>query len=754
MKLPKDGWPALTGAVLALSLVVLAIEPLPNAGFRWLVCGVGLLLVMLLVTGWGRPRHQERDLLKRLRRAESRREETERFFAALMESVPSNIYFKDLESKFLRVNQSMASWVKVGHPRDLVGKSDHDFFGAEHAAKARGDELQIIQTGKGSEGYIEKEIFPDGSEGWVLSAKLPFRDHKGIIVGTLGISSDVSEMVRTSRALERERNTLRSLIDSIPDNVYIRDSEGKYLVGNQALASFVGVENPEGVCGKGPHDFFGPDRARDFLSEDQDVMKSGEPILNRKSKLKNRNGEVRDLLISKVPVRDEEGKVFGIVGMNRDITAEVRARRKLKQAERQMKEIMDHSPAPIYVKSVTGRYLMVNERFERLFNLKEEEVLGKNDFEVMTDEDSARTVRELDQKVVETEKAIQMDEQLRVPEGSRTYVSSKFPMRDASGKVYAIGGISIDITERKEAEEAIRKINGELLQANENLTKAHEQLMMAEKMESVGRLAAGVAHEVKNPLAMIGMGLELLARRLPADDQKAADTVERMKRGIDRAKTIVKGLVDFSSDRSLAFQALDARQVIKASHDLVDYELQKAQVTVEYHFGENLPDALVDQVRVEQVLVNLMMNAAHAINGPGTLTISTDLVTLEGMVFDAGSRLRERPKDGDLRLRILVRDTGPGIPEELLDKIFDPFFTTKETGKGTGLGLAVSHKIAELHGGKLSLRNRKDGPGAEAELLFCVAPDPPNRNFSPNNRKNLKNEKPQDSSSKDSPYRR
>ena len=723
MKIAKDGLPAMLGAVLALSMVSLSIAPPEIAWMRWAVCATGLVLVMLLVSGWGRPRHQEKILTKRLRKAEIQREETERFFAALMDSVPSNIYFKDLESKFLRVNQSMAHWVKVGHPSDLVGKSDHDLFGVDHAGKAREDELTIIKTGKGIEGYIEKETFPDGKEGWVLSAKLPFRDRDGHIMGTLGISSNVSEMVQTSRALERERNTLRSLIDSIPDNIYIRDTDGKYLVGNQALATFVGVDNPEDLRGQGPNDFFGPTRAQGFLKEDLEVMTTGEPVVNRGSLLKNHNGEQRDMLISKVPVRDEEGKVFGIVGMNRDITAEVQARRNLKQAERQMKEIMDHSPAPIYVKSIAGRYLMVNEQFEQLFGLEEKDVLGKDDFEVMGDRETAQGVRELDQRVAAGGKALQMDEELMIGDVPRTYVSSKFPMRDAKGEIYAVGGISIDITERKEAEEAIQKINQELLEANDNLTRAHEHLMMAEKMESVGRLAAGVAHEVKNPLAMIGMGLELLSRRLPEGDQKALDTVERMKRGIDRAKSIVKGLVDFSSDRSLNIQPMDVSQVIRESHDLVDYELQKAQVEMSYQIAEDLPKVLVDQVRVEQVFVNLMMNAVHAMEGPGMLTIRADLMSLEGVVFDAGSRLRERPKDGDLRVRILVQDNGPGIPEELLDKIFDPFFTTKETGKGTGLGLAVSHKIIDLHGGKLSLQNREDGKGAEAELLFQVALD-------------------------------
>lgn len=724
MKLEKDGWPAIRGAILALCFVALAITPIEIAAIRWIVCAIGLLLIMLLVTGWSRPSKKERELLKKLRRVEAQREETEQYFVALMDSVPSNIYFKDLESRFVRVNQSMAHWVKVGHPRDLVGKTDHDLFQPEHAEQARQDELEILKTGKGNEGYIEKEIFPDGKEGWVLSAKLPFRDRDGNIVGTLGISSDVSEMVRTSQALEQERNTLRSLIDSIPDNIYIRDREGKYLVTNKALASFVGAESPKNVRGKSPWEFFGPEKAEAFLKEDRQVIETGESVVNRRSQLRNRAGELRDLLITKVPVRDPEGKVFGIVGMNRDITSEVRAREKLRQAEQQMKEILEHSPAPIYVKSTNGRYLMVNERFERLFNLREEDILGKNDFEVLGDEQSAATVRITDQRVVKEGQAIQMDEDLLTPDGLRTYVSSKFPMRDAQGRIYAVGGISIDITERKEAEKAIRKINEELLQANENLTKAHEQLMMAAKMESVGRLAAGVAHEVKNPLAMIGMGLELLSRRLPPDDVKAADTVERMKRGIERAKTIVKGLVDFSSDRSLNIQPHPVAKVIQASIDLVEYELHKQQIQIELIFADKLPEVLVDQVRIEQVLVNLIINATHAMDGPGTITIRADLVTLEGVVFDAGSRLRERAKDGDLRMRLLVQDSGSGIPEEALDKTLEPFFTTKETGKGTGLGLAVSNKIVELHGGKLSLRNRPDELGAEAELLLPVDSHP------------------------------
>lgn len=725
MKLRKDGWPAMIGSVLALTLVALAVGEVTFPALRWFLCGVGLLMVMLLVAGWGRPRRGEKELMRRLRRAESQRDEVERYFTALMDSVPSNIYFKDLESKFVRVNESMAHWVGAGHVQDLIGKSDHDLFKQEHAEQARQDEETIIKTGKGIEGYIEKETFPNGTEGWVLSAKLPFRNREGVIVGTLGISSDVSDMVRTSHTLERERNTLRSLIDSIPDNIYIRDRLGKYLVVNQALADFLGVGDPTLVQGMTPSDFFTKEQSKKFLKEDDEVMRTGEPVLNRKSELKNDRGEKRNLLISKVPVRDESGEIYGIVGMNRDVTEELRARQRLKQAEQQMQEIMDHSPAPIYVKALNGRYLMVNEHFQNLFGCKNrEEILGKDDHEIMSDPETAQRLRQIDAEVAQKGEAIQMDEDILLPDGLHTYVSSKFPMRDYKGEIYAVGGISFDITHRKEAEESIRKINGELVEANENLTKAYEQLTMAAKMESVGRLAAGVAHEVKNPLAMIGMGLELLARRLPPEDQKAADTVERMRRGIDRAKKIVKGLVDFSSDRALNIQPVSVVKVIRDSFDLVAYEFRKANIRFKWEPNDASVLVQVDQLRMEQVFVNLLINAMHAMDGGGTITLTTEEVALEEVVFDAGSRERERPKEGDRMLRILIRDTGTGIAEESLGKLFDPFYTTKETGKGTGLGLAVSHKIVELHGGHLRIRNREDHKGAEAELILRLATKP------------------------------
>ncbi len=720
MQLGKKHVMFLAGVGLALVLVTLAIVPPGNGLLRWACFSTGLVLLALLLTGAGQCRIRLFASRKQVHTLLQERDELAQYFRALMESVPANIYFKDLESRFLQVNQPMAEALGAGTPERMVGKNDTDFFRDEHANQARADELRIIASGKGIEKFVEKETFPNGKIGWVLSSKLPFRDKQGRIVGTFGISSDVTELIETQHTLERERNTLRALLDSIPDSIYIRNQDGTYIVVNRALATLVGCEDPEQVTGKTPYDFYPEEKARSFITEDLKVMQGGEVVINQNSRVQDTTGDLRHFLTTKVPVRDREGKVFGIVGINRDVTEQELSRQALRQTERRMQEIVDNSPLPMYVKSLDGHYLMANRRFEELFGIKAGDIVGKTDMEVHGDAEVVRRLQKNDRLVVERGQPLQSDEILKFPEGDRTFVSVKFPMRDLDGQIHAVGGMSTDITDRKKAERELQTLNQELMQTHENLTRAHEQLIQAEKMESVGRLAAGVAHEVKNPLAMIGMGLELLARHLPPEDLKATETIARMKRGIDRAKKIVRGLVDYSSDRRLEFHPWDPNKLVADALDLVEYQLREGGIRIDFQPAGGLPEVDVDQTKIEQVLVNLFINAMHSMDGDGALTIRTELVSMDNVSPDEGNRLRDRLRQGDRMVLITVADTGKGIPEEVLGKLFDPFFTTKATGIGTGLGLTVSRKIAELHGGDLVIANRKDRSGAIATLMLKV----------------------------------
>jgi PAS domain S-box-containing protein len=641
----------------------------------------------------------------------------EHYFDMLMANVPANIYFKDTESRFLRVNQSMATWVGRGHPEDLVGKTDHDLFGPEHADQARADEMRIVKTGVAITGLLERETFPDGKTGWVLTNKMPFRDREGHIIGTFGMSSDVSELVETQHILERERNMLRSLIDGFPDKIFARDLQRRYLVVNKAMAEWVGAKSPEEMIGRTPADYFPEVVVRTGKEEDLRMIETGDPVLNREWHLELRKGDLHYFVTTKVLLHDADGKPWGIIGMDRDVTEQRRAQEKAIQAEQRMQEMIDNSPAVISMKDLKGRYLMVNRGFEDLFGLERKDVLGFTDHQLMADKAAADKFRKHDLLVAERGEALQMDEELYVDNEPRTYVSVKFPLRGLRGELKAIGTISTDITDRKAAEQSMHRLNDDLIHANEDLRRAQEQLIQAEKMESVGRLAAGVAHEVKNPLAMIGMGIELLARRVPPDDTQGLETIERMKRGIDRAKKIVRGLVDYSSARQLSVEPKDIIEVIGDALALVEYPLRQARVKMVKELDPDLPHVSVDSTKMEQVLVNLMINAMHAMPDGGTLVVRAYSSILSGVRRDEGARTAGHLREGDRIVRIEIDDTGTGIEEGNMSKLFDPFFTTKPTGTGTGLGLAVCRKIVDLHNGVLELENRPEG-GVRASITL------------------------------------
>jgi signal transduction histidine kinase len=230
-----------------------------------------------------------------------------------------------------------------------------------------------------------------------------------------------------------------------------------------------------------------------------------------------------------------------------------------------------------------------------------------------------------------------------------------------------------------------------------------------------------VAHEVKNPLAVLRMGLDFfLGVRFPPEAAEAAKTVlDEMQSAIKRADTIIMGMLDFSTPGDLRLKPVDVDQLVTHALGLVRHELVSHGYTVERHMAPVPVRALVDAQKIDQVLVNLLTNAFHAMPDGGGLAIRTTVRTVadDETAHDAGSRAGARLRTGEEVVEVQIDDTGCGIPADKLDKVFDPFFTTKETGKGTGLGLTVSRKIVELHGGLLSINNRPEG-GVRSSLLL------------------------------------
>jgi len=282
--------------------------------------------------------------------------------------------------------------------------------------------------------------------------------------------------------------------------------------------------------------------------------------------------------------------------------------------------------------------------------------------------------------------------------------------------------------ERNAAQEATKVLNADLelqavladlTQSHEELKRAQLQLIQAEKMQSVGSLAAGVAHEVKNPLAIVEMGLGCLMSQPDLDPESLGLVHREMKEAVSRANDVISNLLDYSSSKELDFRTSNLHLVVERALHLARHEFTNRKITVVRSLAGDVPPCKIDSQKIEQVFVNLFTNACQAMPHGGTLTVTTAVksLTAEDVLWAAGDRSGSRFRLDERVAEVKVRDTGSGMDADQLARVFDPFFTTKPTGQGTGLGLTVSRKIIDLHAGRLELANAPEG-GAVATILF------------------------------------
>ena len=315
------------------------------------------------------------------------------------------------------------------------------------------------------------------------------------------------------------------------------------------------------------------------------------------------------------------------------------------------------------------------------------------------------------------------------------------PLRGPGGVVTGVGVVARDVTALRQAEEEAERGRQELVereatlqQALVALRKSHEevkrtqlQLVQAAKLDSVGRLAAGVAHEVKNPLAMILAGTEYLislqsaAGGSAASGAPAAEPVLRdIRAAVDRATGVIRGLLSYAAATELEASEADVHTVIEQSLLLAQHALKSGRVRIEREFDSSLPRLRLDVQKIEQVFINLLINAIDAMPDGGTLAIRSRRKQLTAADQSVGHRATDPLRVGESVVLVAFEDSGTGIPDESLMRIFDPFYTTKPTGKGTGLGLAVSRTIVSLHGGTIWASNRPEGGAVFTVVLRSV----------------------------------
>ncbi len=511
------------------------------------------------------------------------------------------------------------------------------------------------------------------------------------------------ERARLARELADQRRRLDTLLENIPDRVYFKNVHGQFIQVNPALAQFFGQRDPAEVMGKRDTDFFTAEHADAARADEDAVLHSGQPIIGKMEKETFPDGRISWSLTTKMPLKDETGKIVGTFGVSRDISELKAAEVALRGSDERYRRLLDSVTDYVYTVTLeNGRVASTHHGPGCLA------VTGYSPEEFAKDsmlwhrmifpEDRDAVVRKV-LKAEKDEASFEIEHRIVRRDGEVRWVRNKqVPHRDLSGHIVSYDGLMSDISERK--------------RADEDLKAAQAQLMQLEKLHSIGQLAAGVAHEVKNPLQVILVGLQYLSDSPLAKDEETHSVIGEMRDALHRANGVVQDLLDFSSPRELGMQPRPINSLIEKALRFVRHDFSKAGVKIVTHLASELPEALVDPTKIEQVFVNLFTNACHAMPTGGTLTVATKekiMTPEESPKHDSGDRSGVRFRAGENVIAIEIRDTGTGVPPEKLSKIFEPFFTTKSTGKGTGLGLSVTQKIMDLHRGKISIENHPEG---------------------------------------------
>jgi PAS domain S-box-containing protein len=443
-------------------------------------------------------------------------------------------------------------------------------------------------------------------------------------------------------------------------------------------------------------------------------------------KIANQIAEGERSLKIQVTTKDEMGLLLTTLkNMSVDLSE---AEQTVKEERNLLRTVIDNVPDHIYVKDTENRYVVSNNAFARRVGATTQEVIGKTVFELFTQELASQFYAD-DQEIIRSGQLLLNRESSYADKtGKKIWnQTSKVPLRDSSGKIVGLVGIARDITERKRTEEALKKSHDELQQALSELKKTQAQILQSEKMASIGQLAAGVAHEINNPTGFVSSNLKTLSdyqndifslikeyKKLIADLKETMATaeypgsipeqmeqivaleskvdinyilddipnlIEESQEGTERIKKIVIDLKDFAHPGEQELKYANINKNLDSTLNIVWNELKyKATVTKDYG---DLPQVQCYPQQISQVFMNLLINAAQAIEKQGEIRIAT------------------RAVDG--QVEVAISDTGSGIPKENLSKIFDPFFTTREVGKGTGLGLNVAYNIVKKHKGTIDV---------------------------------------------------
>jgi PAS domain S-box-containing protein len=597
----------------------------------------------------------------------------------------------DMTGRIVECNAAFLAM--LGYQRDEICELRYEDITPErwHAIEARVIEEQVLRRGYSD--FFEKEyIRKDGSVFPVeLRLYLLTGDHDEP-TGMWAVARDVTERKKTEIEIQRVNSDLRQIFNaSVPSCVIGVDH--KLLRVNDTFCARFG-ETRENLVGKICHEIW----HTPFCDGDGCPLKRiviGETRYDYEWDDVLQDGKRGCFAVSAFPYRNPEGKLLGIIENYTDITERRIAEAKLRKKTQMLRLIMDHIPQSIFWKDRNSIYLGCNPEFLSGTDLKSaSDIVGKTDYDMHWSA-SADDYRRDDREVMETGiPKLNYEEFQKIATGEKLWLrTSKVPLRDASGAVVGVLGMSENITERKSLEGRLRQ---------------------AQKMEAIGQLAGGIAHDFNNLLGGIMGYAELLLDSVRHDESLSVDVQEIIDTS-QRAADLVAQLLAFSRRGKIQSVTVDIHEVIDKAVRLLEHTIDR-KIVIERDFKAAARLIAGDPTQLQNAILNLAVNARDAMPDGGTLTFATDLVTLS----DEFCRQHGLSAGGRAYIEVSVTDTGIGMEKEILSQIFEPFFTTKVVGKGTGLGLAAVYGIVREHSGAISVVS-EPGQGSIFQVYLPVA---------------------------------
>ena len=633
-----------------------------------------------------------------------------------LEAAANGIVITDCRGRILWVNRAVTSLTGYS-AAEAIGNTPAVLKSGSHPRAFYEKMWQTILSGDVWQGELVNRR-KDGSSYEEEMAINPILNEVGEITHFVAIKRDISQRKEFERTLAHERDLLQSLMDNLPDHIYFKDLDSRFTRINQAHARSLGLGGPQEAVGKSDADFFPPRFWRQTLVDERRILATGEPILGTLEEIRTAGGKTIWVSATKVALRDQRGKIAGLVGVSRDVTKQHRIEEQLAHERDLLRTLMENSPDFIYFKDRDSRFLRCSRTLaERCGVSRVEDMVGRQDSDFFSPTHAGPAFAD-EQEIMRTGRPLvgKVEQEVWKDTGLITWaLTNKMPLRNNEGKIIGTFGISKDITALKEAER-----QRQLMEL---------QLRQAQKLESIGQVAAGIAHEINTPTQYVGDNTRFLKdafndltkvlhshtemvaaarqNRLTPATLEAAEkliasvdldylfeqipaAIRETLEGVDRVTKIVRAMKEFSHPGGREKAAADLNKAIETTVTVARNEW-KYLADLELDLDPALPPVPCFLGEFNQCILNLVVNAAHAIaevvkHNPGS----------KGTI-----KIRTR-RDGD-DVEVRVSDTGTGIPEAVRPHIFEPFFTTKEVGKGTGQGLSIIYaNIVQKHGGTVT----------------------------------------------------